>query len=111
MSLADLLILHGLAGKVPRLPMITIKLLPKTSSGIYPLDADRCARWLLSDRAPKRRGQSHLRVIRRVAELADGKKVVFVGGGKLFTPAQILELIDEQGRLAGKDPRPMLVRE
>lgn len=85
--------------------VITIRLLPAKSSGIYPLDIEMCARWLLSG-SPGKRGQSHLEVIRRVAELADDR-IVF-SGRKDYGAGEILELIGEDGELVGEDPRPTL---
>lgn len=78
------------------------KLTPAVSNYDYPLDIDKCAKWLLT--MARWKVQSNLKVIRRVALLDAG--VRFINGDREFTANEILDLIDRDGKLIGEDPRP-----
>lgn len=79
-----------------------LNLTPATSKPDYPLNVEMCAQWLVH--LARWKVQSNLRVIRRVAEMDDS--VIFVSGDRKFTANEILDLIDQDGRLTGEDPRP-----
>lgn len=79
-----------------------LNLTPATSKPDYPLHVEPCAWWLLH--LAKWKVQSNLRVIRRVAEMDDS--VIFVSGDRQFTAEEIMNLIDQDGKLTGEDPRP-----